>query len=157
MKLIVNSLVVCKLDYCNALYWGIIDKNLHQLQLIQNAAAKAVLGLYKHDSLGNTLKKLHWLPVQQRIEFKILLIVFKCLNSMGPEYLQSMLSYRCVNTTPVLIEPRTSTSLGDRAFQIVGPRLWNSLPDHAKTCNTLLSFKTALKTYLFNKAHGCDE
>ena len=156
VKLIVNSLVVCKLDYCNALYWGITDKNLRQLQLIQNAAAKAVMGLYKHDSLGNTLSQLHWLPVHHRIVFKILLIVYKSLNSKAPGYLQNMFQYKCVNTTPVLVEPRVKTSCGDRAFQNIGPRLWNSLPINIKTSGTLDTFKTSLKTHLFNEAFGND-
>lgn len=72
---------------------------------------------------------------------------------MGPDYLQNMLRYTCANTTPVLIEPRTNTSLGDRAFQNVGPRLWNSLPDDVRTCETLASFKITLKTHLFKEAH----
>ena len=56
LKLIVNSLVVCKLDYCNSLYYGINEHQLNELQLIQNAAGKAVFGLYKHDHLDDTLK-----------------------------------------------------------------------------------------------------
>ena len=87
LKLIINSIIVCKLDYCNALYYGISDNLIHQLQLVQNAAAKAIVGLYKYDHLGDTLKDLHWLPISYRIQYKILLLVYKCLNGMGPDYL----------------------------------------------------------------------
>ena len=83
MKMVVNSIVACRLDYCNALYFGISEHLINQLQLIQNAAAKAVVGLYKYDHMGETLKELHWLPVKYRIEFKILLIIFKCLIGSG--------------------------------------------------------------------------
>ena len=61
LKMIINSLVICKLDYCNAVYYGISEKLLDELQRIQNAAAKTIVGLYKHDHMGNTLKELHWL------------------------------------------------------------------------------------------------
>ena len=59
LKLIINSIIVCKLDYCNALYYGISDNLIHQLQLVQNAAAKAIVGVYKYDHLGDTMKDLH--------------------------------------------------------------------------------------------------
>ena len=52
LKLIIKSLIICKLDYCNALYYGISEKLLDELQMIQNASAKAIVGLYKHDHLG---------------------------------------------------------------------------------------------------------
>ena len=59
------------------------EQYLHELQFIQNAAAKTVVGLYKHDHVGDTLKNLHWLPVKQRIKYKLLLMVFKCLNCLA--------------------------------------------------------------------------
>ena len=52
LKLIIKSLIICKLDYCNAMYYGISEKLLDELQMIQNASAKAIVGLYKHDHLG---------------------------------------------------------------------------------------------------------
>ena len=64
LKMVVNSLVICKLDYCNAIYYGISEKLLDELQRIQNACAKAIVGLYK---LGSTLKDLNWLPIRLRI------------------------------------------------------------------------------------------
>ena len=51
LKLIVNSLVVSKLDYCNTIYYGINEKQFNELQIIQNAAARTILGLYKYDHL----------------------------------------------------------------------------------------------------------
>jgi len=81
--MVINSLVICKLDYCNSLFYGINDKYLNELQRIQNAAGKTVFGLYKHDHVGDTLKELHWLPVRERIQFKILILVFKSLNGMA--------------------------------------------------------------------------
>ena len=152
LKIIVNSIIVCKLDYCNSLYYGVNKYLLNQLQLIQNAAAKAIVGLYKFDHLGDTLKELHWLPIIYRIDFKILLIVFKCLNGMGPDYLCSMLNFAHFNHSIYLVEPRTFSSYGDRSFQKIAPKLWNELPCHIKKASSLETFKSSLKTYLFHKA-----
>ena len=152
LKLIVNSIIVCKLDHCNSLYYGVNKYLLNQLQLIQNAAAKAIVGLYKFDHMGDTLKELHWLPIIHRIDFKILLIVFKCLNGMGPDYLSSMLNFAHFNHSIHLVEPRTFSSFGDRSFQKIAPKLWNELPCNIKNASSLESFKGLLKTYLFHKA-----
>jgi len=152
--MIVNSLVVCKLDYGNALFHGIEEKLLNELQRIQNAAAKAILGLYKYDHVGDSLKKLHWLPIRERIVYKNLLLVFKCLNGMGPQYLTEMLCYTNFSHTLQLYEPSVNTSFGERAFQKYAPKLWNGLSSSLKECNTLPAFKTHLKTHLFDKAYN---
>ena len=155
LKLIVNSLVACKLDYCNALYNGISEQLLQELQRVQNAAAKTVTGLYKYDHVGNTLKDLHWLPVKQRVKYKILLLVFKCLNGLGPQYLSSELNYANILSSNVqLVEPVMNSAYGDRAFMKNGPKLWNKLPNSVKHCSCIDSFKSALKTYLFIEAFG---
>ena len=153
LKLLVNSLIVCKLDYCNALYYGINESLLNELQMIQNAAGKTVFGLYKYDHVGDTLKKLHWLPVRSRITFKILLTVYKTLNGKGPKYLSDMLQYSNVTHAPYLLEPSTLSKYGDRAFSKAGPSLWNKLPTDIKTCSTLDYFKICLKTHLFKEAY----
>jgi hypothetical protein len=76
LKTIANSLVVSCLDYCNGPYFGIAERLLNQLQLIQNAAAKAITGKYKYDHLGEDLKDLHWLEIKKRVIFKIALLAY---------------------------------------------------------------------------------
>ena len=147
--IIVNSLIVCKLDYCNSLYWGCNRKELEQLQLIQNSAAKAVFGLYKHEHVGDSLNTLHWLPIKQRIVFKLMLLVYKSLNGMGPDYLNELLNYANYTHLPLLLVPRVNTSIGERAFMHSAPKLWNLMPKSVKTCTSLQDFKSALKTHLF--------
>ena len=93
LKIIVNSLVVSCLDYCNALYIGISEKLLYQLQLIQNACAKTITGKYKHDHLENDLMELHWLNIRKRVIFKIALLSFKSVIGNAPHYLQELFSY----------------------------------------------------------------
>lgn len=152
LKLLVNSLVVCKLDYCNGLYYGANQKVLQELQLIQNAAAKVIFGLYKHNHLGDCLHTLHWLPVRQRIQFKLLLMVYKTLNGQGPQYLEELLHYRNFTNAPLLNTCKSTSSWGDRAFSRAGPALWNVIPNSLKSATTVEAFKTNLKTFLFRDA-----
>ena len=150
LKTIVNSLVVSCLDYCNAMFYGISKYLIHQLQLIQNACAKAVTGKYKFDHLGDDLDKLHWLNIPKRVIFKICLLSFKAINGIAPLYLQDMFKYAHHGHTVRLIVPyRTTKGFGDRSFSVVGPQVFNALPDSVKQCYSVEAFKSALKTYLF--------
>ena len=92
-KQIVNALVVSCLDYCNALFYGITGQLFHQLQLIQNACARAITKKYKYDHLENDLKELHWLDMRRRVLFKSGLLACKSVNGYAPEYLQELFRY----------------------------------------------------------------
>ena len=74
-----NSLVSSKLDYCNSLYSGISQTNLNKLQRIQNSLARVITNTSKYQHITPTLKKLHWLPIKQRIDYKTCLLTFKTL------------------------------------------------------------------------------
>ena len=94
---LVHSNILCFIDYCNSVYYGITEKNLHKLQKIQNNAARFIFGLYGkkiREPIMPYLKKLHFLPVRFRIKFKISLLVFKCLNNIAPQYLQGHINLR---------------------------------------------------------------
>ena len=106
---------------------------------IQNAAARIVTFTKKTEHITPVLLKLHWLPVQYRIIFNVLLLVYKGLNVLA---LQRLLSL-----------PRTSLkTYGDRAFSAAGPRLWNELPLSLGSSNILTVFKKDLMTHLFKFA-----
>ena len=122
------------------------------MQRIQNACAKAILGLYKYDHVGDSLQKLHWLPIRYRIKYKILLLTYKSINGLGPLYLSAMLVYANSNYLTYLAEPKVNSVHGERAFSKVAPKLWNSLPLELKTSSSLAIFKMSLKTYLFKLA-----
>ena len=72
-----NSLVSSKLDYCNSLYSGISQSNLNKLQRIQNSLARIITNTSKYQHITPTLKKLHWLPIKQRIDYKLCLLTYK--------------------------------------------------------------------------------
>jgi len=99
---------------------------------------------------------LHWLPVRQRITFKVATIVHKGLNGRASVYLSNDLQYTGQRRTGMrsvsaaLLEvPRSRTAIGDRSFSIAGPRVWNTLPAFVRDTNSSLSFRKLLKAFLF--------
>ena len=102
------------------------------------------------------LRPFHWLPVHQRITFKILLLVYRTLHKLAPCYLQNTLNvYKPsrnlrLSTSQALQIPRIKHSWGERAFSHVGPKIWNSLPLSLRNASSLNEFKSNLKFYLFN-------
>ena len=104
------------------------------------------------------LKDLHWLPIRKRIEFKILLLTFKCMQGCAPLYLRELLVKQAntrtlrSNTKNLLQIPLTNLKrFGDRAFCAYAPHLWNELPDNIKAADSVQNFKKQLKTLLFRK------
>ena len=109
-----------------------------------------------------TLFKLHWLPIRECILFKILLITYKAVHGHAPNYIKELIKFKKPekynlrsNSDNLLLEiekMKTYTTLGDRAFQVAAPKLWNNLPFNIRSSLLLPSFKKALKTYLFREA-----
>ena len=122
----VHVFVTSKLDYCNALLYGPPKYQLQRLQYVQSTAARVVLQVSKFQHITPVLCELHWLPIQYRIIFKILLLVYKSLNGTSPSYLAQKLHYRS-HTRPLrsvsdglLMQPRSYTkTYGDRAFAVI--------------------------------------
>ena len=83
LEKVIHAFLSSRLDYCNTLYSGISRRNIQRLQLIQNAAARFLTCTKRHDHITPILAALHWSPVSFRIDFKILLLVFKALNAHG--------------------------------------------------------------------------
>ena len=114
----------------------------------------------KTDSATRTCYKLHWLPIRARIEYKILLLVFKCLHNMAPKYLENLLTINNregiarnlhSNDVVTLIVPHVKNkTFVAWSFSVQGPIWWNGLPASLRNQNTLKHFKTGLKTHLFN-------
>jgi hypothetical protein len=89
---LVISLVISKLDYCNCLLYNTSNDNFNQLQLIQNHAARIVKKVPKRTNVTSILKDLHWLPIKQRVSYKIALITFNCLHTDNyPNYLKDLI------------------------------------------------------------------
>ena len=105
------------------------------------------------------LINLHWLPVEFRIKFKILLLVFKALYSTAPIYIQELVQrYRPArklrSSSQVLLSVKSYNlkSCGYRSSSVAAPILWNSLPATIRNTTDIDSFKSSLKTYFFKLA-----
>ncbi len=88
-----HAFISSKLDYCSSLFAGLPQYSLNRLQFIQNAEARVLnSNSKKSEHITPILASLHWLPIKQRIDFKVLLIVFKCFNVLVPSYVCDMLT-----------------------------------------------------------------
>ena len=152
-KSVAVSLVGSRLDYANSLLYGTSQGNLHRLQRIQNTLAKLVCPGHTHSS--EALRFLHWLPIRQRIDFKIATLTFKLLNFGSPTYLSCLLKpylpARALRShgQRLLATPHVKTSIGSRAFRVAAPSVWNALPLHVRSSPSIDVFKRELKTHLF--------
>ncbi len=88
---LINAFMTSRLDYCNALLGGCSARLINKLQMVQNAAARVLTRTRKYDHISPVLSTLHWLPTKHRIDFKILLITYKALNGLAPQYLSELL------------------------------------------------------------------
>ena len=160
-KILVHALITSRLDYCNALLYGIPTYMLQQLQYAQNAAARFISKTRKYDHVSHIRQELHWLPVRERIMFGILVHVYKSQHGLSPAYIAELIEpyipsrgLRSATDKHLLVEHKTKTkSFGDRAFKNAGPKLWNTLPISIRQSESLGQFKCQLKTHYFKQAY----
>ena len=158
---LVHAFVTSRLDSCNAILYGLPDRELSKLQRVQNAAARVVTLTRKHDHITPVLRNLHWLPVRQRIIFKLMLMAFKSLYGSAPSYISELItryqptrSLRSASQCLLKELPAHTSTYGDRRFAVCVPRLWNCLPLHIKNSASISQFKCRLKTYLFSQSYN---
>ena len=159
---LVVSLVLSRLDYGNAVLAGLPNYLMNRLQSVLNAAARMVCSARKFDHITPLLRDLHWLKIQHRIQFKLAVLVYRCLHGLAPSYLvrefqrvadiDSRRQLRSASTDALLVPSTRLTSVGDRAFPVAAARAWNSLPSHVTSSPSLLSFRRALKIELFARS-----
>ena len=150
LQTLVHSVISSKLDYCNVILFGINQKMMQRLQKVQNAAARLIYKLPMRSSVSHVIHKLHWLRVDQRIVYKILLIVYKHCNGISPDYLNNLLEITNAETKTLKVR-YYDTKSGRRAFSYVAPRFWNGLPKDIRTITSIDIFKKKLKHILFKE------
>ena len=145
-KTIVHALVISRLDYCNSLYYGPPKRYIKQLQSIMNFAALVITNISRDESVTTACKNLHWLPIEQRIRFKLCVLVFKCLHGQGPIYLSDMLMAHVParqlrsSHSNLLVIPKTNSKYGERSFRYAGACEWNAIPSYIRSIKTLNGF-----------------
>ena len=131
---LVHAIIMGRLDYCNSLLFNTPATHIGKLQRIQNCAARLVSRTPKFDHITPTLKRLHWLPVCFRIEYKMLILTFKAIYGVAPSYICNLIKIReqtrfnLRSCKELLLEPsrvKTKKTLGDKSFQVAAPGLWN--------------------------------
>ena len=153
---LIHAFVTSKVDYCNSLLVNLPACLLYKLQKVQNTAARILTLSRKSEYFMPVLIDLHWLPVTLRIRYKLLLLVFKSLKTGQPSYLANLLtpytSSRSLRSSDKgLLQPvrYKLESYGKRSFKVTAPLLWNDLPHEICCANSIVSFKSLLKTHLF--------
>ena len=149
-----HAFISSRLDFCNSLLYGLPDLELKRLQKLQNQAARVVTGAGRFDHITPILHGLHWLPVNQRVAFKVLTFTHKCVHGGAPDYLHlerkvAVRSTRQSTALTLNVKSAKRKNCGDRAFTVCAPTLWNSLPAPMRATEDLSAFKSLLKTFLF--------
>jgi len=152
-KLVV-SLVLSRLDY------GISMYQLKWLESVLNAAARLVLASPRCDHVSPLLRQLHWLKAPEQIQYKLAVLVYKCLNWMAPSYLADEFLQPTDLTSRTLLRSASSlflrrtrlSTVGDRAFPVAAARIWNSLPRHVTSASSLSVYCSRLKSHLFKQS-----
>ena len=144
---LIHAFVTSRLDYCNAVLYGVPNKSLARLQLVQNSAARILTRTKPWQHITPTLQNLHWLPITHRITFKILLLTYKSLHGLAPSYLSDLLEpytpsrdLRSSDAGLLSIPFTRRCTLGDRAYSAAAPKLWNSLPPSVRDSDTINIF-----------------
>ncbi|XP_067220280.1 uncharacterized protein [Chanodichthys erythropterus] len=157
-QILVQALVLSRLDYCNALLAGLPACTIKPLQLIQNAAARLVFNEPKRAHVTPLFISLHWLPVAARIQFKALMFAYRTTAGSAPLYLNSLLqtyapsrNLRSASERRLVVPSHRGTKSLSRTFSGTVPGWWNDLPRSIRAAESLAIFKKMLKTYLFRQ------
>jgi len=158
---LVTSLVLTRLDYGNATLAGIPLYQLKRLQSVMNSAARLVFSSSRYDRITPLLRQLHWLKAAERIDYKLALLAYKCQQGAAPSYLADELRQpadfearrrlRSASSSSLIIRRTRLSTFGERAFPIAASRVWNGLPQHVTSAQSLSVFRIRLKTHLFRR------
>ncbi len=146
-QLLVQALVVSRLDYCNALLAGLPSNTIKPLQMIQNAAARLVFNEPKRTHVTPLFISLHWLPVAARIKFKTLMLAYRTTTGSAPSYFHSLLriyipsrSLRSASERRLVVPSQRGSKSLSRTFSFTIPGWWNNLPTPIRNAGSLSIF-----------------
>ena len=157
LLLLMNRFVFSKLFYYSSVWGNTSKRNPQKLQLVQNFAARIVLGLSKFDHISQGRRSLRWLDVTEKVLLNDLVLAFKCVNGLALDYLvkcfvkRSAVHNRNTRGCNGFVVPRCRLSTGQRVFYYRGPREWNGLAGNIKNITEINSFKKTLFNTMFYK------
>ena len=161
---LVHSGILSKVNYCNTLYNSLPNKEIRKLQKLINSSTRFIFNIkgeqrYQHITPYN--QQLHFLPANCRSTFKICLTVYKYFNQDTPLYISELIEPRKTSLSLTLRKDNDNYLLEykalqrqnykTRGFSYTAPTLWNMLPYSIRSCTSVKTFKTNLKTYFYNK------
>ena len=162
-KMLVNSFIISRVDYCNSTLAGISKYKISRVQSFLNVAARVIYGQARFDHVTPTLRDgLHWLRISERIQFKRCLLVYNALHGSVlvyiTKYCTSVSSGRRLRSSlqQRLRVPRPSKTvmLGERSLSVGGPSLWNNLTNIIMEAETDKLFNKRLKTHQFRVSYN---
>ncbi len=156
-QLLVQALVISRLDYCNALLAGLPSNTIKPLQMIQNAAARLVFNEPKRAHVTPLFVSLHWLPVAARIQFKTLMLAYRTTPGSAPTYFHSLLriyipsrSLRSASERRLVVPSQRGSKSLSRTFSFTVPGWWNDLPTPIRNAGSLSISSNNWKLISFN-------
>lgn len=160
---LITTYILPLLDYCNVILTAATQSNVNKLQKLLNNAVRFVYSLNgrkRRYSITPFLKRLHILPVNYRIKYKLCLLVYKCIHGLAPKYLCELLTqkvtYERLRSSSDLLALHIDVpnrTYGEHAFSHVAPVQWNMLPQDLRFTPSLDDFKSRLKTHFFRKCY----
>ncbi len=154
-QLLVQALVLSRLDYCDALLAGLPASSIKPLQLIQNVAARLIFNEPKRTHVTPLFINLHWLPIAARIQFKALMFAYRTTSGSAPLYLNSLLqtyvpsrSLRSASERRITVPSQRDTKSLSQTFTLTVPIWWRAQLNPSSWILTI--FKKRLKTHLFH-------
>src|ERR1043165_3169170 len=161
---LVHSFIAARLDYCSSLYSGLPSSRIVCLDRVLRSAARLIGQIHKYGHVSSyMLEALHWLPICQRIEYRVAALVWRCLQGLAPIYLRELCCLvsvvpgrrllRSAEKGVLLVPFARSATMQNRDFAVVGPMIWNGLPPELRLHPGSLpdTFLTQLKTVLFRR------
>lgn len=154
MMIIINSLIFSKLYYCSTVWSGTFRYNIDKLQLLQNFAARILTNTRKYEHISPVLQQLGWLSVEDTLCLRDVILVYKCMNNLVPDYLATKITARSTihryNTRRKddinINKHRTTTA--QRNFFYRAIKSWNALSLKTRTSKSIEIFKNNAKKEL---------
>jgi hypothetical protein len=158
LKMLIHALILTRLDYCNSILSGLPISTISPLTRVLHATARLVTGLRRGDHITPILRKLHWLPVEARIQFKLCVLMHGVFYKRCPKYLEENMTLcsdvpgragHRSSSQCHFVQHRTELKFGERTFTIAGPKAWNLIPLELKQIEKVDSFRKKLKAHFF--------